>query len=474
MRPTVLVCDDDDAMRFLMRTVLEDAGHQVTEAPDGDDALVELRRAAPDCLVLDLVMPRMGGLAVLEVLHAQGSEVPVVVVTATGGIDAAIAATRLGAVAFLQKPFDHRELVLAVERARGDERLRREVQVLRGRVRAEHGAFVGRSKALEPLFAALHQLETVPAQRVLLLGESGTGKDVVARALHSAGPRKNGVFVEVDCTALPEHLAESELFGHEKGAFTDAKATKRGLLEVAAGGVLFLDEIGELPLPLQAKFLRALENRTFKRVGGVTTIKFDAQVVAATNRDLKAEVDAGRFREDLYYRLNVVSLRIPPLRERTDDLPLLVDHFLTQLNREFGRSIRGVETEAMRQLAAYSWPGNVRELKNVLERIALLGAPTHVRVEDLPPELTSPARRPAAATPAAALPGAHPFHLPDTGIVLEEVERDFIVQALERTRGNQAAAARLLGLSRFRLRYRIEKFGLAAVTAADDATDQSR
>ncbi len=461
LRPTILVCDDDDLVRFSMATQLEDANYEVIVARDGAEGLELVARSAPSCVVLDLVMPGVDGLKVLETLRSQGNDVPVVVVTATGGIESAIAATRLGAAAYLQKPFDLRELLLAVERALTDDRLKREVHVLRERDRAGYGEFVGRSKALEQLFADLRRLEDVVAPTILILGESGTGKDVVARAIHARGPRKDAMFVEIDCTALPEHLVESELFGHEKGAFTDAKATKRGLLEIASGGVLFLDEIGELPLAMQAKLLRALENRTFKRVGGLANLRLDAGIIAATNRDLKKEVAAGKFREDLYYRLNVVTLRLPPLRDRKDDVPLLSSHVIQLLNREFGRTIEGVDAEAMALMMAYEWPGNVRELKNILERIAILGAPTWISPDDLPAEIRFAGVAPRAAPAAAAANGEYVFTLPEGGVELDRVERELIVQALARTRGNQTAAAKMLGISRFQLRTRIEKFSIA-------------
>jgi two-component system response regulator AtoC len=453
---TVLVTDDDELLRLVFGTELRAAGFEVIEAHNGAVCLEQAAQHGPACVVLDLVMPVMDGLTALKSLREAGNDVPVVVVTATGGVDAAITATRLGAGAYLQKPFDPRELVLAVERVLAEDKLKHEVHVLRDRQRTGYGEFVGRSEVLAPLFADLGRLERVAAPTVLILGETGTGKDVLARTIHAQGPRKSGLFVEIDCTALPEHLIESELFGHEKGAFTDAKTSKRGLFEVAAGGTVFLDELGELAVPLQAKLLRALENRTFKRVGGVANLKLDAGVIAATNRDLKKEVQNGRFREDLFYRLNVVTLRIPSLRERKDDVPLLAGHFLARFNQAFGRAIQGVDGEAMAMLMAYDWPGNVRELKNVLERIAILGTTAQVGPDELPAEIRF--SRIPTAVPTNG--GEFLFPLPETGVELDRVEREFVVQALARTNGNQTAASKLLGLSRFQLRNRIEKFGL--------------
>ena len=304
------------------------------------------------------------------------------------------------------------------------------------------------------MFEILHRLESIDAPTVLVYGESGVGKDVIARAIHAKGPRRDKVFVDIDCASLPETLIESELFGHERGAFTDARQTKRGLFEVAGGGVVFLDEIGEMTLATQARLLRALESRTFKRVGGVANLRLDAALIAATNRDLKAEVKAGKFREDLYFRLNVVPLRVPALRERKEDLPLLVGVFLERFNRAFGRHVQGVTGDAMSLLQAYAWPGNVRELRNVLERLVILGTSEHIEPDHLPAEIRY------ARPIAAATLGECPFVLPESGVDLEGVERGLIAQALDRTAGNQTAASRLLGVTRYTLRYRMQKFGL--------------
>jgi two-component system response regulator AtoC len=454
-RPTVLVCDDDELIRWSVASHLRGVGFEVLEAVHGAQGVEVVKKHAPACVVLDLVMPVMDGLTALKTLREQGHEVPVIVVTATGGVDSAITATKLGAAGYLQKPLDPREVELAVHRALAEDRLKHEVNVLRDRQRVGYGEFIGRSDALSPLFADLRKLEGITAPTVLILGESGTGKEVVARTIHARGPRKDALFVEIDCTSLPEQLMESELFGYEKGAFTDAKQAKRGLFEVASGGIVFLDEIGELALPLQAKLLRALENRTFKRVGGLAPLKLDAGVVAATHRDLKKEVAAGRFREDLYYRLHVVTLKLPALRERRDDIPLLVSHFLTRFNQQFGRALEGIDGEAMALLTAYDWPGNVRELKNVLERLVILGTDDRIIAADLPAEI-----RFSSISAPSAPSGTFTFALPEGGVELERIERELVVQALARTQGNQTAAAKLLGISRFQLRNRIEKFAL--------------
>ncbi|MEZ4237480.1 MAG: sigma-54 dependent transcriptional regulator [Myxococcota bacterium] len=461
-RPLVLICDDDPTIRYVVADQLQHAGYDTLEAEDGDVCLDQVRRFAPSVVVLDLGLPRKPGLTVLQELREEGNEVPVLVFSARSDVDSVVVATRLGASAFLQKPLEPREVGLQVEHVLAEDRLKREVHVLRDQARAGYGEFIGRSDALGPLFADLRRLEDVEAPTVLVLGESGTGKDVLARTLHQRGPRKDRMFVEVDCTSLSEHLVESELFGHEKGAFTDAKTSKRGLFEAASGGVVFLDEIGELALPMQAKLLRALENRTFKRVGGLASLKLDATVVAATNRDLKAEVAAGRFREDLYYRLNVVTLRLPALRERRDDIPLLVRHFLRRFNNAFGRHRAGTAIEG-RQRRDVDADGlrvarQRAQLKNMLERIAILAPAGRIGLEQLPPEIRF-ARATRPSVPPRADGPPH-FELPESGIVLDDVERDFVVQALARTKGNRTAAARLLGISRFQLRTRIERYAL--------------
>ncbi|MEZ4415525.1 MAG: sigma-54 dependent transcriptional regulator [Gemmatimonadota bacterium] len=454
-RVSVLVCDDEELIRWSLSEHLQGEGYATIEVDNGARCLEAVRDHAPALVLLDLKMPERDGLSVLETLRSEGNDVPVIVLTAHGGIESAVTATRLGASAYLTKPFDLVEVGLQVEKVLADDRLQREVQYLRNRQRAGYGEFIGASPRLAPLFEALERLERVDAPTVLVTGESGTGKDVIARAIHVHGPRKDGVFVEVDCASLPEHLIESELFGHERGAFTDAKNTKRGLFELAAGGVVFLDEIGEMKPITQAKLLRAIENRSFRRVGGVASIPLNASLIAATNRDLRREVEQGGFREDLYFRLNVIPIHIPPLRDRTEDVPALVAHFLDRFSRTLGRKVEGASRDAMSLLQSYGWPGNVRELRNLLERVVLLGKSGTVEVDDLPPEMRFRGMARARRT------AVHGFTLPEEGVDLEAVERSLVAQALERAAGNQSAAARLLGISRYALRYRMQKFGLA-------------
>lgn len=454
MQTPIVVCDDEELIRWSLSSHLESEGYAVTTASNGKEALEKVAEHGARLLLTDLKMPVMDGLTALRELRQSGSAIPVVVLTAHGGVEAAIEATRLGADGYLQKPFDLREVSLAVEQALSKDRLRREVHYHREREASGYGSFIGQAAVLQPLFSTLERLEHVDAPTVLITGESGTGKDVLARAIHARGPRSERPFVAVDCASLPEQLIESELFGHERGAFTDAKAAKQGLFEVADKGVVFLDEIGELPLNTQSKLLRALEDRTFKRVGGVRRTAMDVAILAATNRDLKAEVAAGRFREDLYFRLNVIQVQLPALRDRREDVPLLVGHFIDTFSKRFGRRLDGVEGDAMEKLVGYRWPGNVRELRNVVERLVLLAPERRVRLEDLPPEIQYGMEAPSKSSRAGG------FVLPEEGVDLEEVERSLISQALQRTDGNQSASARLLGISRYALRYRMEKFGL--------------
>jgi two-component system, NtrC family, response regulator AtoC len=450
---TILVCDDEELIRWSLEAHLQEAGYTVVQAANGKECLEAVGKHAPALVIMDLQMPVKDGLTTLRELRSGGHDVPVVVLTAHGGVDSAIEATQLGASAFLSKPFDVREVALTVKKVLEQDRLRHEVHYLRRRDRDGYGDFIGAHAVLHPLFDTLRRLEEADAPTVLLIGESGTGKDVLARTIHARGPRKDRPFIAVDCAALPEALIESELFGHERGAFTDAKTAKSGLFEIAEKGVAFLDEIGELPIGTQSKLLRALEDRTFRRVGGTRRFPMDVGILAATNRNLKEEVGKGTFREDLYFRLDVIQLRVPALRERASDVPLLVGHFLERFNRQFGRHIEGVDGEAMSLLQHHRWPGNVRELRNLVERLVLLGPDDVIRPAHLPPEIRF------GRSGGQAIAGC-PFELPEDGVDLEAVERGLIQQALTRAAGNQSAAARLLGISRYALRYRMEKFEL--------------
>lgn len=450
--PTVVVCDDEELIRWSLCQHLEGLGYHCVPVDNGEACVEAVDAHHPAVVLLDLKMPVMDGLTALRTLRQRGLQLPVIVITAHGAIDSAIEATRLGASAYLAKPFDLREVALTVEKAMAHAKLRHEVDYLRARQHRGYGDFIGQSPALQPVYDVLRKLERVDVPNVLITGESGTGKDVIARMIHAKGRRSEGPFIEVDCASLPQELVESTLFGHVRGAFTDAKASKPGLFEVAKQGIVFLDEIGEMPLASQSKLLRAIENRTFRRVGGTSTMKMDTCIIAATNRDLQAEVNEGRFREDLFFRLNVVPITLPPLRERVDDLGLLVEHFVAQMNRTLGKHIRRVDERAIQQMQAYRWPGNVRELRNVIERFVLLsGDDECLETAHLPMEI----RQSSAGEPQPS-----GVTLPAEGVQLESVERSLLMQALARVGGNQSQAARLLGITRYALRYRMKKYDL--------------
>lgn len=458
MKFRILVCDDEELVRWSLAEGLRSQGYEVLEADNGLACLEAVRDHEPALVLLDIRMPELDGLSALRQLRETGHEVPVIILSALGDVNAAVDATRLGAQRYMTKPFDLDDVFDAVESTLAS---RRQWIRARSEAHASQGSgLIGVSPPMQRIHTTLERLATIDTPAVLLTGESGTGKDVVARAIHSMGPRSTRPLVEVDSTAIPEALLESTLFGHERGAFTDARQQHLGLFEVAADGMVFLDEIGELPLPMQAKLLRVLENRTFKRVGGTTSLAFRAAVVCATNRDLEAEVAAGRFREDLYYRIAVLPIELPPLRARTEDLPLLLDHFIQRFNRTFGRRVERVSEQALERLMAWRWPGNVRELRNAVERAVMFNTSGVLEVDDLPPRI----RFAATVGPAAA--SSSGFVLPEDGVSLEEVERGLVEQALQRTDGNLTAAAKLLGLSRYALRNRAVKFGLAGTEPA--------
>jgi two-component system, NtrC family, response regulator AtoC len=444
---TILVIDDESLIRRTIARRLTSAGFDVVEAEDGRQG-IERAANGVDLAILDFRLPDMDGLAVLKQIKQADPDILVILLTAYANVDAAVEAMKLGAYHFANKPFDLETLLALVEQALETTRLRREVRQLRANQAQPFSLerIVGGSAVMAEFKGLLKQVATSPASTVLLTGESGTGKDLAAKVLHYTSARANKPFVNITCSALPEALLESELFGHERGAFTDARQQKRGLLESADGGTVFLDEIGEMPPVLQAKLLRFLEEKVLRRVGGSTDIRVDVRVVAATNRTLEEEVRAGRFREDLFYRLNVLPLKLPALRTHLDDLPALVSFYIDTFNQEFKKTVRGISDEALRALNGYGWPGNVRELRNALERAMLLVAGDRLLPEHFPQ--------------VATLTPSHSMALPADGIDLEEVERSLVLQALERTGWNQTRAAKLLGLNRDQIHYRIEKFKL--------------
>ena len=446
---TLLVVDDEDLLRWSLRQRLEAAEHRVLEAPTGVDALRLCREEPVDLILLDVRLPDADGLALMQRLRQSSPDAPVVLMTAYSTIESAVQAIKEGAYHYVDKPFELDEVMLIVEKALETTRLRREVRALRAR-ESEPYSFehiIGGSPALQEVKALLRKVSASPASTLLLAGESGTGKDLAAKVVHYNSERAAGPFMHIICSALPDTLLESELFGHERGAFTDARQQKKGLLELADHGTVFLDEVGEMSSGLQAKLLLFLEEKRFKRLGGTADIKVDVRVVAATNRDLELEVREGRFREDLYYRLRVLPVTMPPLRERRGDAPLLARYYLDRFNREFRRSVRGFSDAALSTIDRHGWPGNVRELRNVVERAVLLAETEIIEAADVAP--LAPRTR-----------SERPLVLPPDGIDLDVLEADLVAQALERTGGNQTRAAALLGLNRDQIRYRMEKYGV--------------
>jgi two-component system response regulator AtoC len=444
---TLLVVDDEELVRWSLRERFRRDGYTVVEAPTAASALEQVSGGI-DLVLLDYRLPDGDGLTVLRRIKEVSPDTPVILMTAFSTVENAVEAMKHGAYHYLNKPFNLDDVAMTVEKALETSRLRREVRAYRSSQSREFGfdAIIGSSPAMIAAKALLVRIANSPASTVLLTGETGTGKDLAAKAIHFNSDRAARPFVNITCSALPEQLLESELFGHERGAFTDARQQKRGLFETADGGTVFLDEIGEMTPGLQAKLLRFLEEKTFKRIGGLSDIRVDVRVVAATHRNLEEEVEAGKFRDDLFYRLQVMPVMLPALRERRGDIPMLVNYYVDRYNGEFRKRVRGVSPDALALLEQYRWPGNVRELRNAIERAMLLTDRTLLVAEDF----STLSRSTVTAT----------FRLPPEGVNLEEVERQLLVQALERCRGNQTHAGHLLGINRDQVRYRIEKFGL--------------
>lgn len=448
-KPYILLIDDDQSLRRVIEYSLVENGFAVRPAESGEEGLAFFQKEPFDAVITDITMPGMSGMEVLEKVRMADPGLPVIIITAYGTIESAVSAMKQGAFDYITKPFNRDELRITLDRALKMRRLEKENVRLRAEVidRYRFDAIVGGSEKIREVIALAGRVAPSEAT-VLVTGESGTGKELLARGIHFSSGRAEGPFIAVNCAAIPENLIESELFGHMKGSFTGAVRDKEGKFELADGGTIFLDEIGDLRIDLQAKILRALQERTVDRVGGVKQVDLDVRVIAATNRDLERDVREGNFREDLYYRLSVVILHMPPLRERKDDIPLLAEHFLKKFSPK-GSDIP-LAPDALAILSSYGWPGNVRELENVMERASILKRGDTITTADLPEKLS---RRTAGA--AAIL-----LNLPDEGLSLEELEKDLISKALDKHKGNQTRAAEYLRITRPTLIYRMEKYGL--------------
>ena len=455
----ILIVDDEAFIRENLERILSEDGYRPFSTASGDEAIKRVGEEEIDLVLLDLNLGNRSGLEVLRELQEVDPAVLVIIITGYGTVESAVEALKMGAYDYIKKPFKADAIRLIVRLALETQSLRREVRQLRreGKGKAELGGgdMVGSSAAMMQIFHQVREVAKHETATVLVTGESGTGKELVARGIHNLSPRRDKPFIEINCGSLPFNLLETELFGHERGAFTDAKSRKIGLFEESNGGTIFLDEIGEMDMNLQVKLLRVLEDRKIRRLGGTRNIDIDVRVIAATNRNLKEAIEAKIFREDLFYRLNVFPIHLPPLRERRDDIPPLLDTFLQRFSREFNKQIREVSREALDLLMRYRWPGNVRELRNVVERICIMHNSPVIRPECLPKEIWGSA--PSSEAPVS-------LEIPPEGILLDEVvqqvEKELVAKALEITGGNVAKTARLLNVPRGTLRYKLEKYEL--------------
>ncbi|HEU4364754.1 MAG TPA: sigma-54 dependent transcriptional regulator [Candidatus Krumholzibacteria bacterium] len=458
MPRTILIADDEQGVRSSLQRLLEFESYRVVTASDGPAALAAVRDRSIDLALLDIKMPGMDGLEVLAQLHTDQPQLPVVIISGHGTIQTAVEATRLGAFDFVEKPIDADRLLLVIRNGLAQRRLLKENVTLKAAVR-QRTQIVGQHPEIQRILETIRKVAPANA-RVLIMGENGTGKEMVARALHELSPRADEPFVEVNCAAIPEELIESELFGHERGAFTGAVGRRVGKFELADGGTLFLDEVGDMSLNAQAKVLRVLQESVFERVGGTETMRVDVRVIAATNKDLLRASREGTFREDLYYRLNVVPITVPPLRERSSDIPLLVEYFLQQTARELGQAPRKVARAAMDRLRDYAWPGNVRELKNLVERMVILSAGQVIEVSDLP-DLAA----------AEASEGRF-FDIAAYTEFKDVVEKEFFERKLRLFNHNVSKTARRLGMQRSNLYKKLEKYGIPYKSSREDEADE--
>ena len=455
MSQKILVVDDEKLIRWTLEQHLVKEGYEVVTADTAERGLHLIAEEAPDLVLLDNRLPEMSGLELLDKLNIQERGLMVIMITAYGLVETAVKAMKLGAYDYISKPFNLEEITFVIRKALEAGSLRRQVKQLRGRV----DTIIGETEQMERVKGLIIKIAKSDATTVLIQGESGTGKELVAKAVHYTSTRADKPFMAINCAALPVTLLETELMGHEKGAFTDAKAAKKGLFELADGGTLFLDEIGDMDLSMQAKLLRVLEEKSFRRVGGVKDIKVDVRVISATNQDLGTAMSEGKFRKDLYYRLQVVPIMLPPLRERGSDVLLLARHYMDHFNKECHKSVRGLTPEAEQILLAYQWPGNVRELKNVIERAMIFEVEDEILPEHLPQELTEVRTSPALQQDAAI--SLDCLTIPEGGISIEDVEHALVKKALETAKGNQTRAAQLLKMPRDAFRRRMKRFGLA-------------
>ena len=457
MMKSVLIVDDEVGTRESLRMLLKN-DYEVFLAKNAEEAFLLAKERSPDVILLDIILPDLDGLKVLEKIKQKDPDVIVIMITATRTVKTAVEAMKLGAYDYVTKPFDTDELSLIIHRALAAQALEKEVKYLREEVDRSFGFehIIGTSRSMEDIFKMVRQIADSKTT-VLIMGESGTGKELISRSIHYNSNRRNFPFVTINCAAIPETLIESELFGHEKGAFTNAIEKKLGRFEIAHQGTLFLDEIGELSLATQAKILRFLEEREFNRVGGSKTIKVDVRLITATNKDLTQHIKKGSFREDLYYRINVVPIIIPPLRERRDDIPLLIDHFVKKFNKENTKNVKGVSKEALDLMMNYDWPGNVRELENLIERVIALTSNEHIQANELPFSLIN----------ISKMNGLKEYILNGKVSFLqaeEEFERGVILDALKRANYVQSHAAEMLGISRRILKYKMDKLGIGKNT----------
>jgi len=451
----VLIVDDEKAIRWSLGEALEGQGYEVEQAENGKKCLKLFQSDPADIVILDLKLPDTDGIQILKKIKAEDGNVPVIMMTAYGEVETAVEALKAGAYDFLLKPFQLEKMKVAIKNALETNRIRAELEGMKQKERETYDfkSFIGKSAVMQEIFTKLKKIGRSKASTILITGESGTGKELVARAIHESGEGGARPFLEINCAALPETLLESELFGHERGAFTDARYRKKGLFELAEGGSIFLDEIGEMGITLQSRLLRVLENKTFRRVGGVKDLKVNTRIIAATNRDLKRAIQDGTFRNDLYYRLQVIPIALPPLRERKDDIPLIANHFISTFNKEFKKSVKPIGSEIKALFEAYSWPGNVRELKNILERAILLEADDEILPEHLPPEISFGEE----AVEASEVKGGYASIYP---MSLKEMEKVLIGRTLEETNGNKSKAARILGISRQTLREKTKLYDI--------------